>query len=461
MGGGALHLGLDVGPVSAWLDVSLDVFIQFKPFHYTADLMVSVGVAISINVWFVHVRISTSVGASLHIEGPNPFSGVRKLHGFGLKYTDQAQTATVDFYLFAFTINFGAKAIPLPPASLSEFYTMVNIPGPDLSPTPSTGSSALNADMARHKFTVTTGLYTLPLAPVAEGPPQTGSFPNTGAGQPWYIKTGIFTFTIGVDFALSAATIMNDPEATPPTTPILTPGTNTDPPAFFSKPMQLSTAFVSTMTINIYSIDSDNNQLPESGFTGVMVLKDVPYALWGPYSTAEDPTLTKNPAALKDSSNPTLQLCMGVSVTTQASTPVPSAVQDFDPSVAFSASIGTFTLPNLEPVQSDFLASTTLNPTESSAARWQDFTDDWKTFGAKSASILGNDVDTTTGQQVDGMLKMAAHWLAWDQPPPSQNQPVTVVPGGKRAPWELDGSLPETLLSELGEEYPVLPRESV
>jgi hypothetical protein len=79
MGGGALHLGLDVGPVSAWLDFSLDVFIQFKPFHYTADLMVSVGCAITINVWFVHARIKCSVGAQLHIEGPDPFGGVRNI----------------------------------------------------------------------------------------------------------------------------------------------------------------------------------------------------------------------------------------------------------------------------------------------------------------------------------------------------------------------------------------------
>jgi hypothetical protein len=82
MGGGALHLGLDVGPVSAWLDVALDVFIQFKPFHYTADLMVSVGCAISIDVWFVHIRVSASVGAALHIEGPDPFGGVSCPHPY-------------------------------------------------------------------------------------------------------------------------------------------------------------------------------------------------------------------------------------------------------------------------------------------------------------------------------------------------------------------------------------------
>lgn len=79
MGGGALNMTLDVGPVSAWLSISLDVFIQFKPFYYTADLSISVGCAISINVWFIHVRISVSVGAALHIQGPNPFGGVSLL----------------------------------------------------------------------------------------------------------------------------------------------------------------------------------------------------------------------------------------------------------------------------------------------------------------------------------------------------------------------------------------------
>jgi hypothetical protein len=63
------------GQSRPWLDVALDVFIQFKPFHYTADIAVSVGCAISINVWFVHVRVSVSVGAALHIEGLSPFGG--------------------------------------------------------------------------------------------------------------------------------------------------------------------------------------------------------------------------------------------------------------------------------------------------------------------------------------------------------------------------------------------------
>lgn len=81
MGGGAIHFGLEVGPVSAWLDIVFDVFVQFEPFHYMADLSVSVGCAITIKVWFVHVRISVSVGAGLHIEGPDPFGGVSIVHG--------------------------------------------------------------------------------------------------------------------------------------------------------------------------------------------------------------------------------------------------------------------------------------------------------------------------------------------------------------------------------------------
>ncbi|KAK4934937.1 hypothetical protein LTR10_023903 [Elasticomyces elasticus] len=108
MGGGGLHFGLDVRPASAWLDVSLDVFIQLKPFHYMADLRVSVGCAISIKVWFVHIRTSASVGATLHIGGPEPFEGY----------------ANVDLYLFSFTIHFGSQSRPAPPVDLFDFYKM-------------------------------------------------------------------------------------------------------------------------------------------------------------------------------------------------------------------------------------------------------------------------------------------------------------------------------------------------
>lgn len=48
MVGGRLHMALDVGPVSAYVDVVFDAFLNFKPFYFKARLAVSVGVECSI-----------------------------------------------------------------------------------------------------------------------------------------------------------------------------------------------------------------------------------------------------------------------------------------------------------------------------------------------------------------------------------------------------------------------------
>ncbi len=70
MGGAIIHASLSFGPISAWLDASLDALVNFHPLHYIADFSVSIGVTFDIDVWFIHIHISASVGAWLHIEGP-------------------------------------------------------------------------------------------------------------------------------------------------------------------------------------------------------------------------------------------------------------------------------------------------------------------------------------------------------------------------------------------------------
>ncbi|KAF1950575.1 hypothetical protein CC80DRAFT_577198 [Byssothecium circinans] len=50
MAGGSLNMSLSVGPVSAWCDVMLDAFINFKPFHFRAQISLSVGVECDIGM---------------------------------------------------------------------------------------------------------------------------------------------------------------------------------------------------------------------------------------------------------------------------------------------------------------------------------------------------------------------------------------------------------------------------
>jgi len=70
MGGALIHASVSIGPVKAWLDAAFDALMNFHPLHYEADFSVTVGVIFNADVWFVHTHISASVGAKLHIEGP-------------------------------------------------------------------------------------------------------------------------------------------------------------------------------------------------------------------------------------------------------------------------------------------------------------------------------------------------------------------------------------------------------
>lgn len=60
MGGGHLHVQINVGPVSAYLDAYADFLITYKPFHYLADMGVDVGVTFDADWWIVHIVSSLS-----------------------------------------------------------------------------------------------------------------------------------------------------------------------------------------------------------------------------------------------------------------------------------------------------------------------------------------------------------------------------------------------------------------
>lgn len=459
MGGGSLHMGLDVGPVSAWLDVSLDVFVQFKPFHYTADLMVSVGCAISIDVWFVHIRISVSLGAALHIEGPDPFGGVSLLVLIRHSNANHKQFANIEYYLFSFTIHFGGNLQPPPAATLREFYAIVGTPGPTQSSVsaPEPNPNAVDLMMSQLKFTLDSGLFPQPLPPRPAGP-STGPFPDSGPSKGWTVKSGAFSFSITCDFALSGAEIVN--EAGFLVTAISTP-TGAAPTPFFSKPMQLSDAITSNLQITIYSLDEDDpsSQIIVGGFTGTMIVKDVPKAIWGQYVGLDDPGSNSTAPALRDPSNPTMSLCMGVTVYTPVNPDnlIESGIQQFDPTLAFRESLGSYFLDPPEFNEAGFLVGAALFENDEPEIQWKQFAKDWADAGNKGKQFLG--AVAAGGTHTDGMLKMAAHWLGWDNPPPSADSPISDTMVGQKLPWMLDGTVPSGLIASLDTEFAVLPRE--
>jgi hypothetical protein len=70
-----IHVSLNIGPVSAWLDASFDCLINFHPLHYEADFSISIGVTFDLDLLFIHIHISCSVGAWLTVQGPE-FGGI-------------------------------------------------------------------------------------------------------------------------------------------------------------------------------------------------------------------------------------------------------------------------------------------------------------------------------------------------------------------------------------------------
>lgn len=436
MGGGAVHFGLEVGPVSAWLDVSFDVFVQFNPFHYTADLAVSVGCAMSIKVWFIHVTIKISVGAQLHIEGPDPFCGY----------------ATVEFYLFAFTIHFGDSKPPPAPINAWDFYEMVKTPGPVSS---DANSTVTDKRRAQHKYTVKSGLLPPDIAPAAPAQP----FPSSGATTPWRVLAGTFACSIGFDFAISTAELFtsDDGAGTKTSVPIL-PSDGSPIEPFYSKPMHIQDPIRSSVEVRVVRI-TDKATVVDA-FNATLETKDVPVALWGQYNASEDPaTPGREPTQkLSDPRDPTMRLCMAIDLTPKAPTMVASSVQTFQPAVAFRVKLGPSVMDAQEPRQDTLLPSTEVRPTEEGVPRWTHVSEDWAGFAGDGQHLLENPVREEGQVQGDGILRAAAQVLGWSTPPPSAG---VSVPDGTRAPWMLKAAAPTRLIGEMKTRWPVLPRYTV
>ncbi len=92
MAGGGLKILFSSGGLKAWFTAQMDVIVTWSPFHYIADVSVSVGVSYRIHVLFVSVTLKVELGATLHLWGPR-MGG--KVH--------------IDWHIISFTIRFGSS----------------------------------------------------------------------------------------------------------------------------------------------------------------------------------------------------------------------------------------------------------------------------------------------------------------------------------------------------------------
>lgn len=369
-----IHVSLSFGPIKAWLDATFDALVNFHPLHYIVDFSISVGVEFDIDVLFIHIHISASVGADLHIEGPD-FGGI----------------AHVDFYLFGFSVDFGSQNPPPAALNLHKFWEMVHQPGPtgaspginDLHPLQSQltydahekdqqgknlPAKVTTEDGAAHKFILEDGNCPMP----KEGSTDSTDPTSTGTGAPWYVKGGTFRFRITSDFAISQLQVAGaGPSGDPANFAISLSATTGD---ICSQPMRISAPadpnadppIKSTLSVTIREKEGDQSII--GGWQNVaFVVKPVPSAVWGSYVRANDPLFSGTPDTLLNGDNASTPASMGVMLSAPAPELAPSFIPAFNATDAAKLSIEDgridpkhptpWYLADPEPTQTQYLAA--------------------------------------------------------------------------------------------------------
>ncbi|KAK2465666.1 hypothetical protein APHAL10511_002210 [Amanita phalloides] len=257
MGGGSLSVLYQSGALRAQLDAYADFLMTWKPFHFTGDIGISVGVGYYHQVLWWTVHIEVDVSASLHLKGP-PFSG--NVH--------------VDFSLFGFNIYFGSQPSPPPPLTLDEFWTLLS----RSSNQPNTGHDA--------------GITLVVESGYVQGQRKQVT---PKLGEPWDVAAGRFRFMVQCRFALQTVKYKDESDWED----VYQSGVSV-----YSKPMHTTKPIESTLEIKIR--DSQTSE-DVGGFTFLPITKNVPSALWGQYDSSNDPSCGGTPGDLLDGKNSTIK----------------------------------------------------------------------------------------------------------------------------------------------------------
>ncbi|MCJ1355364.1 MAG: hypothetical protein MMC33_005355 [Icmadophila ericetorum] len=368
MGGGMLKASLSLSPLYAYFEAYADFLIKFDPFYFTGDIGVSVGVQFTLDLWICTIHINIDIGAMIHLEGP-------PMHGF----------VHVDFWVFGFDIYFGDQH-PAQQAltQLLDFYnllkqqdlakttapSLMTQPRKQLTADPTPAPTPID-DLVEnaHRFNCVGGLF------VPSDQAQT-----VPSGQTWQVRAGSFQFSVDTVFAANSGSVLQG---------INGGSAQGSGKSIYSRPMELSGTIDSQITVEVYTeVDDPKTKLPVkktvANFSIDSNIKNVPLAMWGQYTSAEDP-LSPSSAGnqigtlLDGTSTATVPLMMGLTLTHP---PPKHSIEDghiapFNAADAMSEIIDTATFQPLAPV------SPSLRPVQPVAAdEWTKVPQLWEKLGA-------------------------------------------------------------------------------
>jgi hypothetical protein len=381
---------------------------------------------------------------------------------------------SVDFYLFGFTVYFGASPALPPAQSLLEFWELLHKPGPevtsqnqnDVSPGPvrslltfSQDPKINNEEGAAFKFVLEDGNYDVP----KKVDPDDKTNPSSnGDGKPWHVKGGSFKFRIKVDFALSHATVAA-PDGTD-SSQIFDNDVPTENNKVCSRPMRVDQPMKSKLTVTIKEKTSGN--IIGSWTNIAFDIKSVPTATYGAYSTATDPLQNKDPSAFLDGGESTVPLAMGLKIEAPPPILAASLIPPF--LMADAARLGIldfrkglpqgedWQIGKIEPEQTVYIPAelTAEEAAKDNKTQWSDMAAKWTALTAKTSpkQAIVNDPK-------DGLLAACTDFLGWNI---NRNQvkPGEVDPKVDTS-WRLKGDQPSRLIERMTDKYLALPRMAV
>lgn len=228
-----------------------EFLINYSPFHFIGRVGVSIGVSFTLDLWICTIHIGVEISALLTLHGP-PFGG----------------SVYVDFWVFGFTIGFGASEEGGNPLTLSQFYEVLVQMDQKSASVKAIASPAIKASedtRKDHILSVVTGRYA-------------GSAHDVHSSETaaWVVRRGGFKFSVQSRVAVSSSKCnKDDSKPSPSTTPI------------YAKPMHLTTLDSKAGTVDM-SIESDLQVTIKqagavmSGWTYAPIIKKVPAGLWSP-----------------------------------------------------------------------------------------------------------------------------------------------------------------------------------
>ena len=234
MAGGSLEVLFQDGNLRAWLTAYADFIINWSPFHFQADIGITVGISYAIHFWFINTTLRFELGATLNLYGP-PTGGVLHIH----------------LWVISFSIAFGAQSNSVPPAlGIDEFLQLVS-----KRSSPDSTSSLIS-------IAITSGLIR--------------EHEGEKAKKIWIIRAGAVAFDITTPvparmIKLNNASVYED---------------NTK--SIYARPMG-NELVASCLSITIASAPPDQQAMVENEkLTSTVYIQKLPGALWS-HAIADDP----------------------------------------------------------------------------------------------------------------------------------------------------------------------------